>query len=400
MNNIGVGKIIGGILLIIGTSIGGGLLALPMATAGGGFLHSLWLFLGAWLLTLFGAFYILEINLWLPAQTNMVSMAQVTLGKIGQIVTWVIYLLLLYALLSAYIAGGSDLVGFYLQKAHIPFYHGLSAPLFVIIFGSIIHLGIKTVDRTNRLLMAIKIVAYLLLVFLALPHVQLPRLEEGVPRLLAGATMVVVTSFGYATIIPSLRTYFSSNVNALRLAIGVGSLIPLICYLLWDLAVQGAVDRASLLQMTHSEHAVSDLTLALSINKTHSILASTAHLFTVICVTTSFLGVGLCLWDFIADGYRIHRRTETSHWWVSLSTMFPPLLIVLFWPNIFVKALVYAGVMCVVLLMLLPGIMTWSGRYIKKNASGYQVWGGRWILGLEIILSAGLCAFGLWQIFK
>ncbi len=216
MNTMNLAKVIGGILLIIGTSIGGGLLALPMATAGGGFLHSLWLFLGAWLLTLFGAFYILEVNLWLPPHTNMVSMARATLGKSGQIFTWIIYLLLLYALLSAYIAGGSDLVGFYLKKIHMPFAHDLSAPIFVIIFGVIIHLGIKTVDRANRVLMSIKIIAYLLLIVFTLPHVQLERLQQGAPRLLAGAVMVVVTSFGYATIIPSLRSYFDNNVMTLR----------------------------------------------------------------------------------------------------------------------------------------------------------------------------------------
>lgn len=400
MSTMNLSKVIGGILLIIGTSIGGGLLALPMATAGGGFIHSLWLFLGAWLLTLFGAFYILEVNLWLPPHTNMVSMAQATLGKSGQVITWIVYLLLLYALLSAYIAGGSDLVGLYLKKIHFPFDHALSAPVFVIIFGSTIHLGIRTVDRANRLLMTIKTVAYVLLIVLTMPHVEFERLQQGTPRLLAGAVMVVVTSFGYATIIPSLRTYFSSDVNMLRWVIGVGSFIPLICYLLWDFAVQGAVDRSALLQMAHSENAVSNLTLALSGAQTHSVLSSTAHVFTAICVTTSFLGVGLCLWDFIADGYRIQRDASKSRWLVTLSTLLPPLLMVMFWPNIFVKALVYAGVLCVVLLMLMPGVMAWSGRYIKKTASGYQVWGNQWILSLEIVLSTGLALFGLWEVFR
>ncbi len=163
--------------------------------------------------------------------------------------------------------------------------------------------------------------------------------------------------------------------------------------------MQGAVDRSGLLQMTQSENAVSNLTLALSAAKNHTVLSAAAHVFTAICVTTSFLGVGLCLWDFIADGYRIQRDSFKSRWFVTLSTLLPPLLIVIFWPNIFVKALVYAGILCVVLLMLMPGVMAWSGRYIKKTATGYQVWGNQWILSLEIILSFGLALFGLWEIF-
>lgn len=388
-----ISKIIGGTLLIIGTSIGGGLLALPMATAGGGFVHSIGLFISAWLVMTFGAFFILEVNLWLPEHTNMVSMAKATLGNGGRIVTWIIYLLLLYALLSAYIAGGADLVTQVFHNLHLSIPQWLGGVIFTIVFGAIVHCGIRTVDGVNRLLMTVKIGSYLLLVLLVLPHVDWLKLQEGHARLLSGAVMVVVTSFGYATIIPSLRTYFNSNVKALRLAIGVGSAIPLIFYLLWDFAVQGSVDRGHLMQMASSSHAISDLTAAVSAQGSRTV-DSTAHLFTVICVATSFLGVALCLWDFLADGLRFNKQISWNRWQITVAALLPPLLIVLFWPDIFVKALAYAGVMCVVLLMLLPGLMAWSGRYIKKSAGGYQVWGGRTVLGAEIILAAALAVYG------
>ncbi len=395
-----VNKIVGGILLIIGTSIGGGLLALPMATAGGGFIHSLWLFLGAWLVTVFGAFFILEVNLWLPEHTNMVSMAKATLGIGGQIVTWFIYLLLLYALLSAYIAGGSDLINNLLNSWHLPTPSWVSAILFVILFGTIVHKGIRTVDRSNRILMTIKIAAYVLLILLIIPHTQYAKLQEGEMRLVAGAAMVVVTSFGYATIIPSLRTYLNSNVKALRLAIGVGSLIPLICYILWDFAVQGSVIRngaPGLMQMANSPHAVSELTRALSEGTGNNLIPSAAHLFTAICVTTSFLGVALCLWDFLADGLHMHKQ-RTKRWQISSLSFLPPLLVVVFFPGIFVKALAYAGVICVILLMFLPGLMAWSGRYMKKMATGYRVWGGKWILASEIAIAFILTIVGLIEV--
>lgn len=392
-------KLIGGILLIIGTSIGGGLLALPMATAGGGFIHSIGLFVCAWLAMTFGAFFILEVNLWLPEHSNMVSMAKATLGKGGQIVTWCIYLLLLYALLCAYIAGGSDLVAQISGLLHLPMALWVGVLVFVIFFGAVVHHGIKTVDRTNRVLMTVKLAAYFLLILLVIPKVQLPKLYAGQTRLLTGALMVVVTSFGYATIIPSLRSYFNSNVKALRWAIGIGSTIPLICYLLWDFAVQGSIARDELMRMASSPHAVSDLTSALSSSQS-STLASTAHLFTAICVTTSFLGVALCLWDFLADGLKINKHSSQGRWQITAATLLPPLLIVLFWPGIFVKALAYAGVICVVLLMLLPGIMVWSGRYGKKFAGGYQVWGGRGLLAIEIIFSAALAIYGLITVLR
>ncbi len=392
-------KMFGCVLLIIGTSIGGGLLALPMATAGGGFFHSIALFFGAWLVMTLGAFFILEVNLWLPEHSNMLSMAKATLGRGGSIFTWIIYLLLLYALLSAYIAGGSDLVAKIFNYFHMPMPQWLAGIIFVVFFGIIVHCGIRTVDRTNRLLMVIKMGSYLLLVVLVIPHINLPALTVGNPRLLSGALMVVITSFGYATIIPSLRTYFNSDVKALRLAIGVGSLIPLICYLLWDLAVQGSVDRSQLMAMSQSPHAVSDLTISLSASTSNTI-NSTARLFTVICITTSFLGVALCLWDFLADGLKVDKQRQHGRGLITLTTLLPPLLIVIFWPGIFVKALAYAGVICVVLLILLPGVMAWSGRYVKKIAQGYQVVGGRALLVAEILISAALTVYGLIEVLK
>ena len=71
--------------------------------------------------------------------------------------------------------------------------------------------------------------------------------------------MVIVTSFSYATIVPTLRSYFKSNVNALRLTIAIGSLIPLMCYLLWDMAVQGSLvsnGAHGLIRMAVSGHSV------------------------------------------------------------------------------------------------------------------------------------------------
>ncbi|MGE3921111.1 MAG: aromatic amino acid transport family protein, partial [Gammaproteobacteria bacterium] len=97
-------KLIGGILLIVGTSIGAGMLALPVATAPGGFLGAAILLLACWLLMTFSALVILEVNLWLPPDSNIVSMAQKTAGRFAEVLAWVVYLLLLYSLISAYIS--------------------------------------------------------------------------------------------------------------------------------------------------------------------------------------------------------------------------------------------------------------------------------------------------------
>ena len=87
-------KMLGGILLIVGTTIGGGMLALPIVTAQSGILGALLLLLSSWAVMTFCAFLLLEINLWMPTNSNIILMVKKTLGGWAEIVAWICYLLL------------------------------------------------------------------------------------------------------------------------------------------------------------------------------------------------------------------------------------------------------------------------------------------------------------------
>ncbi len=390
-------KVFGGILLVIGTSIAGSILALPMVTAAGGYAHSSLLLFSVWVLMTIGAFLIMEVTLWLPEGSNLISMAKATLGKKGAFVTWIAYLLLLYSLLSAFIAGGADLVANLLMMIHVHLPSSLNAILFTLLFGAVVADGIRSVDWANRGLMSVKIGSFVLLVVLIMPHVHLNNLIVGQWKAIPAAILPVITSFGYAIVMPTLRTYFKSHVRALRLTIIIGSFIPLFCYLLWNFVVQGSIvtpGAQGLSAMAQSAHAVGDLTRALSTRLGSDVISSLTHLFTIICITTSFLAVSLCLNDFLADGLHIQQNFTGKAKTIAL-TFLPSLLIVLFSPGIFIKALSYAGIFCIILLMLLPALMCWSGRYRKKIAHGYQFFGGKGLLWFEIIISLVLLCYAV-----
>lgn len=162
-------KLIGGILLIVGTSIGGGMLALPVSTAEVGFSNSIFPIL---MLVCYDSRGIInvEVNLRLPAGSNMISMAKSTLGLPGQIIAWITYLFLLYTLLSAYISGGSDVFNSLLQKININLPNSVTAVLFTFLFSLIVYNGIRSVDYVNRGLMFGKLGIYILLVAIISPH--------------------------------------------------------------------------------------------------------------------------------------------------------------------------------------------------------------------------------------
>jgi tyrosine-specific transport protein len=347
-----------------------------------------------------GALLMLEVSLWLPEGTNLISMAKLTLGRWGQLLTWFVYLFLLYSLLSAYIAGGSDLLHSLLGLIHIEVPAWLDAILFVLLFGYIISHGVHMVDWTNRGLISTKFFAYFLLVILILPHVQLSNLQGGEVKLLSGALLMTITSFGYASIIPTLRSYFKGNVKYLRLAVWVGSLISLCIYLLWNMAVQGGIGADGsdgLVQMASSDHAASDLMTTLATRFNNPFISLLVRGFASICVLTSFLGIALGLVDFLADGLSIHNK-GFGKLSLMLLSLGPPLLVALFYPGAFIKALSYAGLFCVILLILLPALMAWSGRYVKKIAHGYKLKGDKILIAVELVIALGLLVFGLFHL--
>ncbi|HSW69168.1 MAG TPA: aromatic amino acid transport family protein [Gammaproteobacteria bacterium] len=385
-----IARTIGGVLLIVGSAIGGGILALPIATSELGFINSSILLFFCWLLMTISALLILEVTLWLPKNTNIISMAKMTLGPLGQIVAWITYFLLLYSLLAAYIAGGSDFFQNLFDLIHVNLPHWIVAVLFTLVLGYVVYLGIHAVDYVNRGLMTIKFIAFFLLIGLIFSHISPSNLSGGEVNYISSGVTVAITSFGYATIIPSLRNYFHDDVKKLRLVVLIGSFIPLICYIAWDMTVMGVIPREGsdgLISMLHSGRSTSDFVNQLSLLLNRESITSLSHIFTSICLLTSFIGVALCLVDFLADGFQTEKKGKVN-FLICSAALIPPLLIVLINPGIFIGALAYAGIYCIILLVVLPTLMVWRGRYHKKIASGYKVLGGKPLLLILLIVSA------------
>lgn len=100
----------GGVLLVSGTTIGAAMLALPVATGFAGFIPSVVLFVACWLYFTYTALLMLEVNLWFGDNVNLITMANRTIGRWGEFLSWLIFLLLLYALTTAYVAGSGSIM--------------------------------------------------------------------------------------------------------------------------------------------------------------------------------------------------------------------------------------------------------------------------------------------------
>lgn len=390
-------KIFGGILLVVGTTIGAGMLALPMATAQLGFVESLVLLIVSWCVMVACAFLFLEVNLWLPPNSNLISMAGATLGRGGQAIAWLFYLTMLYSVISAYIAGGGDLFHYLLAS------HGVQLPvhvatiLFTALLGSVVYLGIKSVDYVNRGLMFGKLGALILLVIFLFPYVSSDHLMSGdfVAHIPASSISITVVAFACLMIIPSLRTYFDHDVKTLRKVIFIGMLIPLLCYIAWDLVIMGVIPYEGTpgLKQIAQSGSNSELVAALAVLLNKNVINMLAKFFTSICMATSFLSISLSLSDFLSDGLKV-KKEGMGAFLVFGATFLPPIAIVIFYPNAFLLGLNFAGVSCFILMVLMPPIMAWRGRYHHEIAQGYQVSGGKFLLALLVVFATLMIGLG------
>ena len=111
---------IGSILMILGTCVGAGMLAIPIVSAHEPFQLSVLLLFSAWAVMTIGSFAILEVNLWFKSGSSLISMADATIGPVGKFITYIAYLLLLYSLLCAYLSGASDITKTFISFANQP----------------------------------------------------------------------------------------------------------------------------------------------------------------------------------------------------------------------------------------------------------------------------------------
>jgi len=106
---------------------------------------------------------------------------------------------------------------------------------------------------------------------------------------------------------------------------------------------------------------------------------------------SSFLAQTLALTHFLADAFKVKGEKHESVP-MCLLALAPPLIFAFIYPNLFLKALNFAGGICAVILFgILPALMAWKSRYIQNHQPAYQVFGGKRVLMAIIIF--GLCIF-------
>lgn len=368
--------------------MGAGMLALPVATGLCGFKFSVLILIASFAYMLLTLFYLLEANLVSnKVSANIITMVKDHFGPVMQGVAWVTFLLLLYAVASAYISGGGAILGRVLSSSlaiDLPSWAGVT--VFFVFFGLLVVFGTDVVDSVNRVCMVALIVSFVFLCITLASHMEPSLYTGGQVKYIYAAIPVMVLSFTSHLILPSLRTYLLGDVAKLKKALIYGSLIPLAVYFLWQLLVFGVLpaDQAGLGIIAESKDPVTALAAELSYRAGDAWIGAVVSFFSFFALITSFFGVSLSLFDFLADGFHIKKDVKGKV--LLLILMYtPPVIFSLFYSQGFIMALGYAGVFVAILYGIFPPIIVYKTRYIEKKKEAFSVWGGRPLIIFTLI---------------
>jgi len=381
-----LGHVVGGTLLIAATTIGVGMLGLPVATGPGGFVPATFVYILTWFFMLCTGLLLLEVCTWMPAEANLITMTHRLLGPVGKAVCWVVYLFLFFTAMIAHISGGgSTLVDILNLSFGFAMPQSAAMVVYVLIFSPIVYLGTRSVDRFNLLMMTGVLITYVLFIVLAAGRVDVNLLKYADWSKAWPALPVLFTAFTYQLIIPTLMTYMKRDVKKVRLSIILGSSIPLVVYLIWELLILGIIPVDALIEAkSRGETAVMPLKELLH----NPWVFKIGSYFAFLVLTTSYIALSLAFLDFVADGLKI-KKEGFKKVALCMGIFIPPMVIAMLYPDIFIIALEYAGgISCALLFGLLPPVMVWVGRYLKNyEHKNIQVPGGKLVLSALMLFT-------------
>lgn len=354
----------GAILLIAGTCIGSGMIALPMVLANLGLIPSILLMLFIWFIMYYTSLINVELNLQAGRGLSLGSLGRLYSGKAAEWIGVGSLKLLSYSLLAVFIYGGSSVVQELIKSnASIDYSFDRIATYYALIAIGLLLLPLKAIDYINRLLFIglLAIISILItgLVF-SIDWTDMPLFSPQWRDLKSWLALlpVVFTSFGFQVIFHTVTNYCHRDSKILKQAFLWGSLIPAIVYIVWSCSVLSVIHHSNPLfydQMAAGKVEVGELIQALSRIAEWPAVQLLVWCISILAVSTSVIGVGIGLCDSLKNMLAIKIPNEKiRNLLAAILTILPAYLVVLYVPNAFISVLGFAGMILAVIAILLP----------------------------------------------
>lgn len=364
-------RILGGIVLVSGTSIGAGMLAFPLVTLKIGLVWSFLIMAGFCSFMYISAIYTARVmlafhkNTAYPLPVIAQKMKCKTMAFWGHLIT----IILFYALMVAYIVGGTSILKTFLGVGDTPLMIG-----FCIIFGTFIVGEMHHLDMMNRFLFLI-----LTLIFFCIILNLKTNAREAFPHIdwkmknMALSIPIFFTAFGFHGSIPSVIKLVGTNIKHLKKVFFVGSLFPLFVYLAWQYTTFMAFpDEQRIVWLQADQENLGQFLYNMGIYSNFSHLKVFTSIFGFIAIVTSFLGVGVGLCDYmqalVGSGSEAIKTLKLFGLVISV-----PLGLAILYPQAFLGALSFSALMLCGLVVFLP-------IYLGRKLNFQDMRGSEWLM--------------------
>lgn len=386
-------SIFGGACIIASVCVGAGMLGLPTASAGAWTIWSL----AALILTMI----VMTLSGWLLLEAYKrydirASFSTVTKDLLGKNINFINNLAVYFVggiLLYAYTTASGDIINSlaypYLNLGE--YSARIWSVVFVLTFSIFVWHSTKCVSHISIILILLMGITFFLSISGLALNIQWKNIfdtanETGEYSIYAITLFpVALTSFGYHHSVASMRAYYGEECRAKR-AIFWGTFLALTLYVLWIISIFGNVSRANFSPVIAS-HGNLDVLLGVLGNVIElDFVKHTINAFSIAAILSSFIGVGLGVFDYLADFFKFDDTPQgrTKSWAV---TFLPPLILSLAFPLGFLKAIGYAGAVATIWTCIIPAILAKKTRMIVGDDpnGGFTVKGGDTLIVLLLI---------------
>lgn len=359
-------KMFRAVATLTGTVIGAGVLGIPYVIAKAGFLTGLLDIFLLGLAILLLNLFLGEIVLRTPGNHQLPGYAEKYLGKKGKILMLISMFFGIYGALVAYIIGeGKSLAALFGGSSF------LFSMIFFVVAAIIVYIGLKAIVKSESLFVIGIFLLILLIAAVAIisGKMDLTNLSEFNILNLAVPYGVILFAFIGTAAVPEMKEYLSHDRKLLKKSIIIGSLIPIVAYIIFAL-VSVAVTGTST-----TEIATIGLGQALGPS-----IVIFGNLLAIFAMFTSFLTLSLAMKEIFQYDLKIKKNIA---WVLTVSV---PLILFLAGAQSFIKVIGITGAFAGGIDGVLVTLMYWRAKKMGKRTPEYKLGKMRLVGSLIIIL--------------
>ena len=360
-------EIINASLLISGTAIGAGLIALPIMAANLGVKISLAFVIAMVFVAYQSSMMTLDLNDLNGKSDSIVEMSNKLSGRGAFLVTLLSFYMLSISLLTAYFAGITDsIVTFFSIKNS-----SLAALLCGLGLYAILYLKSEAFSKLNSVL----VVILLIVIMISLIKIHTSQKVIFPQAVLSKSEFfaflpIIFTSFGVQNICPYIHHYLKKDRKKINLSFLIGIIIPAIVYIVWIYFVfENILSRDIIFFERLQNHQVSagELVKFLCESSNSALIDVVLKILSLFAMITSAIGIGLGLVK------SINEIAAPSPRLAGIIVCIIPVMIVLITPDTFISVLSFGGIIATIFVIFTPYFLLFKHKTGTKMKIKYNI---------------------------